>query len=157
MHLLVVEDNRSLAGLLRKGLEEERNVVDVAATGEEGLFLAETGAYDAIILDLMLPDLDGLDVARQLRTEKNAVPILMLTARDTLSDRLRGFDQGADDYLTKPFAFQELLARLRAITRRGPVLRDDVLTVGDLTLDPRSHEVTRAGRRIHLTNKEYAL
>jgi DNA-binding response OmpR family regulator len=157
MHLLVVEDNRSLADLLRKGLEEERNVVEVATTGEEGLYRAEGGTYDAVILDLMLPDLDGLEIARRLRAEKNAVPILMLTARDTLSDRLRGFDEGADDYLTKPFSFQELLARLRAITRRGPALRDDTLTVDDLVLDRRSHEVTRGDKRIHLTPKEYAL
>jgi DNA-binding response OmpR family regulator len=157
MHLLIVEDSRPLADLLRKGLEEERNVVEVATTGEDGLYRAEGGTYDAVILDLMLPDLDGLEIARRLRTQKNAVPILMLTARDALSDRLRGFEEGADDYLTKPFAFQELLARLRAVTRRGPVLRDDTLTVDELVLDRRSHEVARAGQRLHLTPKEYAL
>jgi DNA-binding response OmpR family regulator len=158
MHLLVVEDDRSLADLLRRGLTQERHVVDVAHDGDEGLERAESGAYDALILDVMLPGLDGLELARRLRAEHLSVPILMLTARDALHDRLRGFDAGADDYLPKPFAFEELLARLRAITRRaGLAPEDDRLVVGDLALDRRAHEVTRAGRPIDLSPKEYAL
>lgn len=158
MHLLVVEDEWILADLLRRGLSAERHVVDVANTGKAGLECVESGAYDAMILDLMLPDSDGLHVARRLRSDGNMTPILMLTARDTLDDRLRGFDAGADDYLCKPFAFEELLARLRAITRRGAALvEEDRLIVGDLVMDRRSHEVTRAGRAMSLSLKEYAL
>src|SRR4051812_9924992 len=119
MRLLVVEDDRALADLLRRGLVQERHVVDVAHNGAEGLEWAESGIYDALILDVMLPGLDGLEIARRLRADKSEVPILVLTARDALQDRLRGFDAGADDYLSKPFAFEELLARLRAITRRS--------------------------------------
>jgi len=119
MHLLVVEDDRSLADLVRRGLTQERHVVDVAHDGAEGLERAESGVYDALVLDLMLPGLDGLAITRRLRADANRVPILMLTARDALHDRLKGFDAGADDYLPKPFAFEELLARLRAITRRA--------------------------------------
>ena len=133
MHLLVVEDDRSLADLLRRGLTQERHVVDVAHDGDEGLERAESGAYDALILDVMLPGLDGLELARRLRAEHLSVPILMLTASDALHDRLRGFDAGADDYLPKPFAFEELLARLRAITRRaGAAPEDDRLVVGEV-------------------------
>ncbi len=126
VHVLVVEDEWAIADLLRRGLSAERHVVDVADSGDAGLARAETDAYDAIILDLMLPGMDGLQIARRLRAEGNTTPILMLTARDTLDDRLRGFDAGADDYLCKPFAFEELMARLRAITRRGaaPVEED---------------------------------
>ncbi len=160
MRLLVVEDDRSLADLLRRGLTQERHVVDVAHDGTEGLERAESGAYDALILDLMLPGIDGLAIARRLRADRNAVPILMLTARDALHDRLRGFDAGADDYLPKPFAFEELRARLRAITRRAGArtpAEDDRLTVGDLVLDLRAHEATRAGRPLALSPKEFAL
>ncbi len=158
MHLLVVEDDRAIAELLRKGLTAERHVVDVVHEGYEGLERAESGVYDAVVLDLMLPGLDGLEIARQLRAEGSNVPVLMLTARDALGDRLRGFDAGADDYLSKPFAFEELLARLRAITRRsGAPPEDDRLVVGDLVLDRRAHEVTRAGTPIALSPKEYAL
>jgi DNA-binding response OmpR family regulator len=158
MHLLVVEDDRSLAELLRRGLAQERYVVDVAHDGTEGLERAVSGVYDALILDVMLPGIDGLEIARRVRAERLPVPILMLTARDALHDRLRGFDAGADDYLPKPFAFEELLARLRAVTRRaGAPVDDDRLVVGDLVLDRRAHEVTRAGRSIDLSPKEYAL
>jgi len=160
MRLLVVEDDRALADLLRRGLTQERHVVDVAHDGTEGLERAESGAYDALILDLMLPGIDGLAIARRLRADRNAVPILMLTARDALHDRLTGFDAGADDYLPKPFAFEELRARLRAITRRAGTrtpTEDDRLTVGDLVLDLRAHEATRAGRTLDLSPKEFAL
>ncbi len=156
MHVLVVEDDRSLADLLRRGLTQERHVVDVAHDGDEGLERAESGIYDALILDVMLPGRDGLEIARRLRAARIAAPILMLTARDALHDRLRGFDAGADDYLAKPFAFEELLARLRAIMRRTGAAADQ-LVVGDLVLDDRAHEVTRAGRTIDLSPKEYAL
>lgn len=158
MHVLVVEDEWAIADLLRRGLSAERHVVDVADSGDAGLARAETDAYDAIILDLMLPGMDGLQIARRLRAEGNSTPILMLTARDTLDDRLRGFDAGADDYLCKPFAFEELMARLRAITRRGAApLEDDLLIVGDLVMDQRSHSVTRDGALLSLSLKEYAL
>jgi len=157
MHVLVVEDDRSLADLLQRGLTQERHVVDVAHDGDEGLERAESGIYDALILDVMLPGRDGLEIARRLRAARIAAPILMLTARDALHDRLRGFDAGADDYLAKPFAFEELLARLRAIMRRTGAAAADQLVVGDLVLDDRAHEVTRAGRTIDLSPKEYAL
>jgi two-component system OmpR family response regulator len=160
MHLLVVEDDRALADLVRRGLTQELHVVDVAHDGTEGLERAESGAYDALILDLMLPGRDGLDIARRLRADDNRVPILMLTARDALNDRLRGFDAGADDYLPKPFAFEELLARLRAITRRaggGTAPESERLVVGDLVLDLRAHEATRAGQPLELSPKEFAL
>jgi len=157
MHVLVVEDDRSLADLLQRGLTQERHVVDVAHDGDEGLERAESGIYDALILDVMLPGHDGLEIARRLRAARIAAPILMLTARDALHDRLRGFDAGADDYLAKPFAFEELLARLRAIMRRTGAAAADQLVVGDLVLDDRAHEVTRAGRIIDLSPKEYAL
>jgi DNA-binding response OmpR family regulator len=158
MHVLVVEDDRSLAELLRRGLTQERHIVDVVHDGLEGLDRAASGAYDAVVLDLMLPRLDGLDVARRLRSYGATTPVLMLTARDGLHDRLRGFDAGADDYLSKPFSFEELLARLRAITRRSGAHTDgDHLVVGDLVLDRRAHTVTRARREINLSPKEYAL
>src|SRR5579872_1109450 len=133
MRLLVIEDDRSLAEALRRGLVQEGHVVDVIHDGMEGLDLAESGVHDAVILDVMLPGLDGLAIARRLRESGVHVPVLMLTARDALPDRIRGFDAGADDYLTKPFAFQELLARLRAITRRGTApIAEERLVVGDL-------------------------
>jgi two-component system OmpR family response regulator len=158
MYLLVVEDDHALADLLRRGLLEERHRVDVVHDGLDALSQARTGAYDAIVLDVMLPGLDGLEVARRLRASGLVTPILMLTARDALDDRLRGFGVGADDYLTKPFAFEELLARLRAVNRRGTLKADDdTLEVGDLVLDRRAHEVTRAGRPLDLSPKEFAL
>jgi len=158
MRLLVVEDDQSLADALRRGLTQEGHVVDVVHDGEEGLDLAESGTHDAVILDVMLPGLDGMTVARRLREENIHVPILMLTARDALPDRISGFDAGADDYLTKPFAFEELLARLRSITRRGTgPIAEERLVVGDLVMDTRSREVIRAGQVIDLPPREYAL
>jgi DNA-binding response OmpR family regulator len=158
MRLLVVEDDRSLAEALRRGLVQEGHVVDVVHDGVEGLDLAESGVHDAVILDVMLPEMDGMTVARKLREESIHVAILMLTARDALPDRIRGFDSGADDYLTKPFAFEELLARLRAITRRGMAApAEERLVVGDLVMDTRAREVMRAGQLIDLPPREYAL
>ncbi|MDB5057837.1 MAG: two component system response regulator, OmpR family, related to CopR [Chloroflexi bacterium] len=158
MRTLVVEDDRSLADLLRRGLTQERHTVDVAYDGRDGLERAQSGDFDAIILDVMLPGIDGLEIVRRLREDQSAVPVVMLTARDALQDRLRGFDVGADDYITKPFAFEELLARLRAITRRnGRHADDERLVVGDLTLDRQAHEVHRDGKPIDLSPKEFAL
>jgi len=158
MRLLVVEDDRSLAEALRRGLSQEGHVVDIVHDGAEGLDLAESGLHDAVILDGMLPGLDGMAVVRQLREDKVPVPVLMLTARDALSDRLSGFNAGADDYLTKPFAFEELLARLRSLTRRaGTVIDNEQLVVGDLVMDTRAREVTRGGKGIDLPPREYAL
>jgi DNA-binding response OmpR family regulator len=158
MRLLVVEDDRSLAEALRRGLAQEGHVVDVVHAGAEGLDLATTGVHDAVILDVMLPGMDGMAVARRLREENVHTPVLMLTARDALPDRISGFNAGADDYLTKPFAFEELLARLRAITRRGTApIADEELVVADLVMNTRTHEVTRAGDVIDLPPREYAL
>lgn len=158
MRLLVVEDDRSLAEALRRGLSQEGHVVDVVNDGAEGLDLAESGLHDAVILDGMLPGLDGMAVVRQLREDGVSVPVLMLTARDALSDRLSGFNAGADDYLTKPFAFEELLARLRSLTRRaGTLIDNEQLVVGDLVMDTRAREVTRGGKGIDLPPREYAL
>lgn len=158
MRLLVVEDDRSLAEALRRGLTQEGHVVDVVHDGAEGLDLAESGLHDAVILDVMLPGLDGLSVARRMREDNVHLPVLMLTARDALPDRISGFNAGADDYLTKPFAFEELLARLRSITRRGAsAIAEERLAVGDLVMDVRAREVTRAGQQIDLPPREYAL
>jgi len=158
MRLLVVEDDRSLAEALRRGLSQEGHVVDTVHDGAEGLDLAESGLHDAVILDGMLPGLDGMAVVRQLREDNVSVPVLMLTARDALSDRLSGFNAGADDYLTKPFAFEELLARLRSLTRRaGTLIENEQLVVGDLVMDTRARQVTRGGRGIDLPPREYAL
>jgi two-component system OmpR family response regulator len=158
MRVLSIEDDPALADMLRRRLWREGHVVDVAPDGASGLERAQSGAYDAVILDLMLPDIDGVAVAQRLRAAGLATPILMLTARDALHDRLHGLDAGADDYLTKPFAFEELAARLRAITRRGkePV-QDDRLVVGDLVLERRTRVVTRGGRVLALAPKEFAL
>jgi DNA-binding response OmpR family regulator len=157
MRLAVVEDDRSLAEALRRGLVQEGHVVDVARDGVEGLDLVESGVHDAVILDVMLPGMDGMTIARRLREEDIHVPVLMLTARDALSDRLKGFNAGADDYLTKPFAFEELLARLRSITRRAGLIEGERLVVGDLVMDTRAREVTREGELIDLPPREYAL
>lgn len=158
MRLLVVEDDRSLAEALRRGLSQEGHVVDTVHDGAEGLDLAESGLHDAVILDGMLPGLDGMAVVRQLREDNVSVPVLMLTARDALSDRLSGFNAGADDYLTKPFAFEELLARLRSLTRRaGTLIENEQLVVGDLVMDTRAREVSRGGKGIDLPPREYAL
>ncbi len=158
MRVLVVEDERRLARLLRRVLEEERYIVDEAYDGVEGEDLARSGVYDVIILDVMLPGRDGLTVCRNLRRDRLATPILMLTARDAVPDRVAGLDAGADDYLVKPFAFAELLARLRALARRRtPEIAPTRLEAGDLVMDLVKHEVTRAGKVIDLTPREYAL
>jgi DNA-binding response OmpR family regulator len=158
VHVLVVEDDPAVATLVRRGLMMEGHDVDVATRGAEGLEQATTGQYDALILDLTLPDTDGLRVAARLREDGVTIPILMLTGRDDLQDRLGGFAAGADDYLTKPFAVQELLARLRAVTRRASTAaQEDRLEVADLVLDRRAHEVYRGGRQLQLTPKEYSV
>jgi DNA-binding response OmpR family regulator len=157
MRILLVEDDRKAARLLSKGLHEEGFVVDVAHSGEEADETAGVTDYDAIVLDWLLPGKDGIAVCRDLRARGVSTPILMLTARDALDDRVKGLNTGADDYLTKPFAFAELLARLHALLRRSDLTRPVVLTVADLTLDPASHRVTRGGVAIPLTPKEYAI
>ncbi|NOY44412.1 heavy metal response regulator transcription factor [Deferrisoma camini] len=157
MRILVVEDEEKVASFIRKGLEEERYAVDVALDGEEGLELAELNPYDLIVLDLMLPGLDGFRFIQRLRAQGVHTPILVLTARDSVGDKVKGLDLGADDYLTKPFAFAELLARIRALLRRGAPQAPPVLQVADLTLDPAARRVTRAGKPIELTAKEFAL
>ena len=146
-----------MASLVRRGLANEGLAADVAPKGEDALWMAQAHDYDAIVLDVMLPGLDGFETCRRLRGAGVWVPILMLTARDAVEDRVAGLDSGADDYLVKPFAFAELLARLRALARRGETERPAVLTVGDLRLDPATREVTRAGSPIRLSAKEFAL
>ena len=146
-----------MARLLRKGFQEEGYAVDIAPKASEAVWLATENSYDGIVLDVMLPDGDGFDVCRRLRQAGRWAPILMLTARDGVTDRVRGLDTGADDYLTKPFAFAELLARMRALARRGGVERPTTVTVGDLVLDPASRRVSRAGTEIDLTAKEFSL
>jgi DNA-binding response OmpR family regulator len=158
MQVLIIEDERRLARLMRRILEDECYVVDVALDGEAGLKKAGSGTYDLIVLDIMLPGCNGIEVCRWLRTQKDATPILMLTARGQLDDKVAGLDAGADDYLTKPFDFEELLARLRALARRPPAsLQEPMLQVGDLTMDLTRHEVQRNGRPILLTVREFAL
>ena len=157
MRVLLIEDDRKAAKLLAKGLHEEGFVVDVAPTGEEGEEQAAINEYDVIVLDWLLPGKDGIAVCQSLRVRDLSTPILMLTARDGLADRVKGLGTGADDYLTKPFAFAELLARIRALLRRSRNARPAVLRVSDLTLDPASRRVTRAGASIALTSKEFAI
>jgi len=157
MRVLVVEDDQRILEFVRKGLEEEGYAVDVAQDGDEALDWPAVVDFDAIVLDVMLPGRDGIEVCRTLRTRGVRTPILMLTARDTVEDRVMGLDSGADDYLVKPFAFAELLARLRALMRREPVLLGTTLEVADLSLDTVTRQVSRAGQPISLTNKEYAL
>ena len=159
MHILVVEDEQRLAYLLRRVLLEERHTVDLAHDGHTGLDLALSDTYDVVILDVMLPGLDGLEVCRQMRAERIMSPVLMLTARGAVEDRVTGLNVGADDYLTKPFAMEELLARINALLRRRDRRFDELpqLSVGDLTLDLVRHEARRAGRIIELTAKEFAL
>ena len=156
MRILVIEDEKKVADFIKRGLKEEGYAVDVAYNGEEGHFLATTNEYDLIILDLMLPKLDGISLCRKLREEKVTMPIIMLTAKDTVRDKVIGLDSGADDYLTKPFAFEEFLARTRALLRKGKP-QQGKLKVADLELDLLSHKVIRAGKVIELTTKEYAL
>ncbi len=157
MRVLIVEDDIPMAAALRRGLRTEGFVADVAARGEDALWMAASTEFDAIVLDLMLPGIDGFETCRRLREDGVWTPIIMLTARDTVEDRVRGLDQGADDYLTKPFSLAELLARLRALGRRGPVERPTVLEVGDLRLDPATQQVWRGDAEIHLSPKELAL
>jgi len=157
MRILVVEDEPKMAGLLHRGLAEEGYAVDVVRTGTDAVWAATENPCDAILLDVMLPDLDGFDVCRRLRASGNWAPVLMLTARDAVRDRVAGLDAGADDYLTKPFSFSELFARLRALLRRGAAERPSVLQVGDLELDPATHVVARGRSPIKLTAKEFAL
>ena len=155
MWILVVEDEPSMGALLRQGLEEQNHAVTLARDGIEGLYAAETSNYDAIVLDVMMPGMDGVQVTRRLRAAGNQVPIIMLTARDAATDIVRGLDAGADDYLTKPFSLKVLLARLRAISRRAARPPVSTLVVDDLALEPASREVARAGRRISLTATEF--
>jgi DNA-binding response OmpR family regulator len=157
MKLLVVEDEVRMVELLRKGLSEEGHTVVCARDGSEGLDLARNYEFDVIILDVMMPKLNGYQVAQRLRSEHIATPLLMLTAKDSVPDLVRGLDSGADDYLTKPFAFEELLARLRAVKRRAPVPQQTKLQVGNLVVDPATREVSRAGTDILLTRTEYNL
>ena len=157
MRILVVEDESDMSRFIVRGLAEQAYAVDAAATGDEALERASTTTYDAIILDAMIPPPDGFEVCRRLRSAGVSVPIVMLTARDALADRVEGLDSGADDYLVKPFEFAELLARLRAVLRRRDARHDPVITVDDLRIDTRSHRVTRAGQDIGLTTKEYTL
>jgi two-component system, OmpR family, response regulator len=157
MRVLIVEDEAKMAGLLGRGLEREGMAVDLAVDGEEGLWRAEAVEYDAIVLDLMLPGIDGLEVCRRLREAGVWSPILMLTARDAVRDRIAGLDRGADDYLTKPFSYAELLARLRAIVRRGRPERPTELRAGDLRLDPATRQAWRGKDEMVLSAKEFAL
>ena len=158
MHVLIVEDERRIAAYVRRGLEEEGYAVDVSAAGREALEWASSVPFDLIVLDILLPELDGISVCRKLRSAGVKTPILMLTARDGVDDRVAGLDAGADDYLVKPFALKELLARLRALTRRADQTpRDSILSIADLTLDTLTHRVERAGRRVALTAKEMAV
>jgi two-component system OmpR family response regulator len=154
---LVVEDEVKMATLVRRGLVEEGYAADVARTGQDALWMAQATPYDAIVLDVMLPDLDGFELCRELRENGVWTPVLMLTARDSVEDRVAGLDSGADDYLAKPFSFAELLARLRALTRRGPAERPTVLTVGPLRLDPATRQVWRGDAEVNLSAKEFAL
>lgn len=157
MRVLIVEDEPKMAAFLKQGLEEQRYAVDTAHDGEDGLHWALNFPYDILILDVMLPGLDGLELCRALRDRRVQTPILMLTARDTIEDRVTGLDCGADDYLVKPFAFRELLARLRALARRDTTQLTSVLTVGELSLDTVTHTAKRGDKPIELTAKEYEL
>jgi two-component system OmpR family response regulator len=157
MRVLVVEDERKLGELLRRGLDEEGYAADLADRGEEALWMVQAVSYDVVVLDLMLPGADGFEICRRMRANGVWAPVLMLTARDAVDDRVTGLDAGADDYLTKPFAFEELLARLRALTRRAPAERPPVLEVGDLRLDPAAHRAWRADQELDLSAKEFAL
>ena len=157
MRVLVVEDSPKMASLLRRGLTEEGYAVDVVSNGVDAVWLATEQSFDAIVLDVVLPDIDGFEVCRRLRRSARWAPLLMLTARDDVADRVRGLDAGADDYLTKPFAFEELFARVRSLVRRGPRERSPILEIGDLVLDPAEHSVRRGSEPLNLTPKEFAL
>ena len=157
MRILLVEDEKKLSELIERALKAERYAVDAAYDGLSGWQMADAYDYDLVILDLMLPSLNGTEVLRRVREKNQKVPILILTARDATEEKVRNFEAGADDYLTKPFAFAELIMRVKALLRRGPVIRSSVLRVGDLEVDRLSQQVKRAGKRIELTAKEYAL
>jgi DNA-binding response OmpR family regulator len=157
MRILIVEDEKSLADIIKKGIEEEGYAVDVAYNGEEGLFMSENEPSDLIILDIMLPLIDGMTILKRIRKAGINTPVLMLTAKDTIMDKVSGLDSGADDYLTKPFSFEELLARVRALLRRNTDVKTSVLMIKDLTIDMATHEVKREGKDILLSAREYAL
>ncbi|MBI5563179.1 MAG: response regulator transcription factor [Deltaproteobacteria bacterium] len=157
MRILVVEDEKDLALIIKQGLEEEGYVVDVAHDGEEGLYMAENYPIDAVILDIMLPALDGLAVLSRMRKKGLMTPVILLTARDALLDKIKGLDTGADDYLTKPFVFQELLARVRSLLRRKGEVKQAVIQIAGLEINTASHEVKRNGKQISLSAREYAL
>ena len=157
MRVLIVEDDVKLAAAIRRGLQAEGVVADVAGRGEDALWMAEATEFDAVLLDVMLPGIDGFDTCRRLRADGIWTPIIMVTARDAVEDRVQGLDQGADDYLVKPFSLAELLARLRAVARRGPVERPVVFEVGDLRLDPTTRQVWRGSTEVDLSPKEFAL
>ncbi len=160
MRFLIIEDEKRVAHFVKKGLEEESYAVDVAETGKGGLFLAETESYDLVILDILLPDIDGVEVLKQLRLKGAKIPVLMLTARKTVQDKVEALNSGADDYLTKPFAFAELVARIRALLRRGDAqlaLSGSIIKIADMTIDLISRKVIRNGKNIVLTSKEFAL
>ncbi|OGK12926.1 DNA-binding response regulator [Candidatus Roizmanbacteria bacterium RIFCSPLOWO2_01_FULL_38_12] len=157
MRILIVEDEHRIAATIKKGLEQERYVADIAYSGTEGYDLAIVEEYDVILLDIMLPGMNGLELCRALREKKIHTPILMLTAKSQIQDKIIGLNGGADDYLTKPFSFEELLARIRALTRRPKKTLSNMLTVADLQLDPQRYDVVRKHRKISLTNKEFAL
>lgn len=157
MRVLVVEDEAKMANLIGRGLRAEGMTVDLTGRGEDALWMAEAHPYDVVVLDVMLPGIDGFEVCRRLRRDRAATPILMLTARGAVRDRIAGLDRGADDYLVKPFSYGELLARLRALARRGPIERAPELRVGELRLDPASRRVWRDDREISLSAKEFAL
>jgi DNA-binding response OmpR family regulator len=157
MRILLVEDEKKVADIIERGLKAERYAVDVCHDGQQGWETANAYDYDLIILDLMLPSLSGTEILERVRRKNSQVPILILTARDSTDDKVTNFERGADDYLTKPFAFAELLVRVKALLRRGPVNRSSVLRVGDLEIDRLSQKVKRAGKKIELTGKEYGL
>jgi len=157
MRILLVEDDKKLADMIARGIKAERFALDVALDGDSGWEMASACNYDLLILDLLLPGLSGTEVMQRVRRQNQELPILILTARDATEDKVRNFEAGADDYLTKPFAFAELLVRIKALLRRGPVIRDSVLRVGDLEVQRLSQQVRRDGKRIDLTAKEYAL
>ncbi|MGQ9509996.1 MAG: response regulator transcription factor [Thermodesulfobacteriota bacterium] len=157
MRILVIEDERKVASFIKRGLEEEHYAVDTAYDGETGLSMVETNEYDLVVLDLMIPKINGMEVLRRIRANKNNVPILVLTAKDSTEDIVMGLDAGCDDYLTKPFEFKVFLARIRALLRREKIEKEPILKVADLTLSPVTHKVMRGGKEIELTSKEYAL
>lgn len=157
MKILVVEDEYKIANSIKRGLELEAHVVDVAYDGIEGYDLASSESYDVIVLDLMLPGMDGMEICKKLRQEKNYTPVLILTAKGELGDKIEGFRAGADDYLVKPFAFEELLARIKAISRRPKAVKDQLLKAGDIVLNSETFEVKKGGRDINLSRKEFAL